>query len=849
MYRAYYDNGALGDGKVTVVKDSTVSVIVVNDYVAKKVEPINLDLGGEKVVKNADNEVVTNWDSNWEFTIVLERYGNNGWYEVDRKTVDYQNKSFTFDMSNEEYDTPGVYSYQLYEVEPDINDADRVNGMIYDLTWHTFSVYVSDADMDGELEIVRVHSDHANKDFARVGGRYNIDVAFENIQTVANDDEGNFAFNFVDYTNNNAADFTKAGTYYFLIKEVNGGSTIKGITYDDVIYRVRVEITDDLLGKLHATAHIYDNEGVPQESIIFRNSYEITGDTDLTISGTKKLNNAVPENRTFEFELYKTNNQYEINGNYIQKVSQDVNDNFEFNINYKPTDISDTPYYYVVKEVNGGQKLNGVTYDNGEYHIEVKVEDNNEGGVKSTAIIRKGGTVVTSLDFANTYKADSVGVVFDGEKVLKGNRKVKANDYTFEIYNANENFETISTAAPSVKNDAERKFKFNEITLDTAKTYYFVVKENSENALNGVTYDTSKYHITVKVVDNEQLGKLQVENITYVRAKDGNSEAANSILFENSYKATNATVSITGTKTLENRTLAENEFKFFLYSANENYVVDAQATPKEAKNNADGSFAFDALTFEQIGTYYFVISEDANTTAERVANDTSVYHLAIEIKDNEDGKLYEAGRVIKKVGSDTAVEEITFNNVFTPKPEDITVDIGVAKTVINKGSEKIGPDGFEFVLEDITTNEKWNVKSDTAGNAKFTLAYTEDDIGKTYTYKLTEVNGGKANVTYSNAEYTITVAIELNENNELVATLTKNGENVTEVVAEFENVYDYTPVPDSNSDPDSNQNSEYPNSPQTGDNINLHLLFALLFVSGSGIIGTTLYGKKTKEEN
>ncbi len=1275
---AYYDNGALGDGKVTVVKDSTVSVIVVNDYVAKKVEPINLDLGGEKVVKNADNEVVTNWDSSWEFTIVLERYGNNGWYEVDRKTVDYQNKSFTFDMSNEEYDAPGVYSYQLYEVEPDVNDTDRVNGMIYDLTWHTFSVYVSDADMDGELEIVRVHSDHANKDFALVGGRYNIDVNFENIQTVtvpalatidikknltnesgstlvslagydfglytdeacttpatvgngisaislnptdavgegwidiqfnksgqytfyvkeinegvnkmsystkvikavinvdnhtlkanalvadvsyfnadgspytlnsdgqveftnvynptdaeleidfvkkelsgrtlnngeftfevqkqdgttvltgtneasgnvtfndtlkfdkvgtyyynivetsvdgkgvtvdkttyrvvvtvtdvngrltanyvlvnavgnnvvfkntykasdttyvisgkknltgrtllndeftfvlteainaqgeiangaktyeahneyhgeftfpeitynkagtyyyviaekqsggssygikydtnkfivtvtviddtdngklvasanidandivfnnqyvatpvskridgekvlngktlvggqfsfelwqsnaewahvnaapiqtvANDDEGNFAFNFVDYTNNNAADFTKAGTYYFLIKEVNGGSTIKGITYDDVIYRVRVEITDDLLGKLHATAHIYDNDGVPQESIIFRNSYEITGDTDLTISGTKKLNNAVPENRTFEFELYKANDQYVINGNYIQKVSQDVNGNFEFNINYKPTDISDTPYYYVVKEVNGGQKLNGVTYDNGEYHIEVKVEDNNEGGVKSTAIIRKGGTVVTSLDFANTYKADSVGVVFDGEKVLKGNRKVKANDYTFEIYNANENFETISTAALSVKNDAERKFKFNEITLDTAKTYYFVVKENSENALNGVTYDTSKYHITVKVVDNEQLGKLQVENITYVRAKDGNSEAANSILFENSYKATNATVSITGTKTLENRTLAENEFKFFLYPANENYVVDAQATPKQSKNNADGSFAFDALTFEQIGTYYFVISEDANTTAERVANDTSVYHLAIEIKDNEDGKLYEAGRVIKKVGSDTAVEEITFNNVFTPKPEDITVDIGVAKTVINKGSEKIGPDGFEFVLEDITTNEKRNVKSDTAGNAKFTLAYTEDDIGKTYTYKFTEVNGGKANVTYSNAEYTITVAIELNENNELVATLTKNGENVTEVVAEFENVYDYTPVPDpdSNSDPDSNQNSEYPNSPQTGDNTNLHLLFALLFVSGSGIIGTTLYGKKTKEEN
>ena len=155
---------------------------------------------------------------------------------------------------------------------------------------------------------------------------------------------------------------------------------------------------------------------------------------------------------------------------------------------------------------------------------------------------------------------------------------------------------------------------------------------------------------------------------------------------------------------------------------------------------------------------------------------------------------------------------------------------------MNKGSEKIGPEGFEFVLENTATNEKFNVKSDNVGKANFTLGYTEDDIGKTYTYKLTEVNGGKANVTYSNVEYTITVAIELNENNELVATLTKNGENATEIVAEFENVYDYTPTP------------EYPDSPQTGDNTNLHLWFALLFVSGGGIFGTALYGRKRKEE-
>ncbi len=1042
----YYDNGSIGDGEVTVVKDATVSVLVVNDYEATKVSPVNLDLGGEKIVKDANKDVVTNWNSNWKFTMVLERYGQNGWYEVDRKSVDAQKKSFEFDMSKEEYDKPGVYSYQLYEIEPDINDPDRVDGMIYDLTWHTFSVYVSDENMDGKLEIVRIHSDHANKDFQLIGGRYTIKADFENIQTVTvpalatvdikknltnesgstlvsfagydfglytdeacttlatvgngisaisfnptdavgegwidiqfnqsgqyvfyvkeiagninkmsystkvikvvvdviihpqnanalvanaayfnadgtaynlnadgqveftnvykpdsdeleinfvkkelsgralnnseftfevqkqdgttvltgtndasgkvkfndtlkfnkvgsyyynivetstdgkgvsvdkttysiivnvtdtngqltaeyvvvnvigddvvfknsykaadttyaisgkknltgrallndeftfvltealnaqgeiangaktyeahnefggqftfpeitytksgtyyyvvtekqnsgssygikydtnkfvvtvtvkddtdngklvasanldvddivfnnqyvanpvskhidgekvlngktlvggqfsfelwrsndqwapvnatpiqtvtNDGSGKFAFNFVDYNKNNASDFTKTGTYYYLIKEVNGGSTIKGITYDDVIYRVRVEITDDLLGQLHATAHIYDNAGVPQESIIFRNSYEITGDTNLTLGGTKKLNNAVPENRTFEFELYKANNEYEINGNYIQKVSQDVNGNFEFNINYKPTDISDTPYYYVVKEVNGGQKLKGVTYDNAEYHIEVKVEDNGEGGVKSTAIIRKGGAVVTSLDFANTYKA------------------------------------------------------------------------------------------------------------------------------------TNATVSVTGTKILENRTLAANEFKFFLYPANENYVVDSQVTPKEATNNADGSFAFEALDFEQTGTYYFVINEDADTTAERVTNDTSVYHLAIEIKDDGEGKLYEAGRVIKKVGSDAAVEEITFNNVFTPEPElDLDLD------------------------PDLDPDSDLELKS-----------------------------GSKP---------------------------------------------DKEPESKPEKESDSSADSENLKSPQTGDNTNMHIWFVLLVISGGGILGTALYGKKLKEE-
>ena len=158
---------------------------------------------------------------------------------------------------------------------------------------------------------------------------------------------------------------------------------------------------------------------------------------------------------------------------------------------------------------------------------------------------------------------------------------------------------------------------------------------------------------------------------------------------------------------------------------------------------------------------------------------------------------------------------------------------------MNKGSEKIGPEGFVFLLKALTEGvADTTVETDQNGKAKFTLTFTEDDIGNTYTYKLTEANGGKANVTYSAAEYTVTVAISLNENNQLFAKLTQNGANVTEIVAAFENVYNYTPTPDA------------PNNPQTGDNTNLYLWFALLFVSCGGILGTVLCNrKKNKKEN
>lgn len=1266
---AYWDNGVIGDGQVTVIRNSTASVIVVNDYEATEVYPVNINLGGEKVVKNADNEVVENWDSDWEFTIVLERYGENGWNEVSRKTVDADNKTFTFDMSNEVYDAPGVYSYQLYEVEPEINATNRVDGMIYDLVWHTFSVYVSDADMDGQLEIVRVHSDHANKDFELVEGVYTIKADFENIQTVTvpalatvdiqkiltnesgsplvslagynfglytdvncttaatvgdgiqtisfnptdavgegwidiqfnesgeyifyvkeiagsinnmsystnvikvvvdvdihaenanalvadvsyfnadgsaytlnsdgevefineydptdaelpinfvskeisgrdmnsndnftfevqlqdgttvltgsnngtgtvtfngtlkfskvgtyfynivetstdgsgittdkttyrivvtvtdangelkasyvllnaegenivfqntytaddvtyaiggnktlkgrvllNDEftfvmteaadadgtvkdntksyetlnfiDGSFIFPEITYTeagtyyyvvaekanggssygitydktefvvtvvitdngNGNlivsevdykvkgngdvngiafvneyvpnptsaqipgnktlegkvleggdfsfelynsdanwvegtkletvqnakdgsfsftAIEYDKAGVYYYLVKEVNGGKTIDGITYDDTVFRVRIEITDDLKGQLHPEIYVYDNYNIPQESVIFINSYEITGGSSVELEGKKTLNGRDMVDGEFTFELYETDETFEVSGN-ADRIAVNTDGKFGFTLDYSAGDVGKT-FYYVVKEKNAGATVDGVSYSTLEYRITVVVEDNGKGGIKTTATIKKNGEDAAILDFVNEYKADKTTVDFEGHKTLTGIRELQENDFIFDLYNADETFAIDGSVVQSVKNKADGSFKFSNVELTEAKTYHFIIKENSENPIGGVTYDTAVYNITVIVKDDGK-GKLYVDETIIIRVKGEASETVTEIAFENSYKTTDATVTISGVKVLNGRTLTEGEFAFLMYPANSEFAIDANAQPIKAVNKADGTFTFDAQTFSEAKTYYFVISEDDTVNADRITFDKSVYHVSIEVIDSGNGKLVASNPVIVKNGSSEIAEAIRFENTYTPKPSDISIDITAHKTVVNKGSESIGPEDFEFLLENTTNGDRLSVKSNTAGNAVFTLTFSEDDIGKTYTYKLTEINGAKENVQYSTAEYAITVTVSLDADNNLVAVLTLNEAAVTSVVAEFENVYDYTPTPpDDPDDPDNPDDPDVPDSPQTGDNTNLGLWFALLFISGGAIITLTVYDRKGRK--
>ncbi len=627
-----------------------------------------------------------------------------------------------------------------------------------------------------------------------------------------------------------AITYKQAGTYVYTVEELapEGGKAY-GITYDTTKYKVTVVIKDNGEGALYVESEkVTLMNDTSANSISFLNEYEanptwaqFVGDKQLT----GKVNNAL-RGGEYEFELYNSDANWQ-RGSLKETVENGAGGIITFT---KIDFDTDEDQYFIVVEKNGGMVIDGTTYDDTIYHIWVEVTDDLKGQLHATVhIYDDEGIPQDKISFVNVYEiTEGANVTLSGEKIIDGREWKDSDRFTFELYEADENYNAAETPKLSVDADPiTHKYilSLDYTAQDVGKTYYYVLTEqNGGKTINGLTYSSAEYHIMV-VVEDDNKGGVKT-TVTVVNATTA------TLNFVNSYSADDATVTIEGDKNLSGRELVDGEFKFLMTPADEHFNALEGATAMVAFN-ADGKFTFDELTFTEAGTYYFIVSEDTTVEAERVTFDDTIYFVTIQVTDDTNGKLIASDPVIVKKGSTDSVETIEFTNVFVPKPADITVDINVNKVVVNKGTEAIGPEDFEFLLKNPADDaDAITVKSDKEGKAKFTLTFTEDDIGKTYSYRLTEVNDGRANVTYSTAEYFITITVALDgETNTLVATMTMNETAVAELVAEFENTYDYTPY--------------IPDVPPTGDTSNLTMWVALMLISGGAVL--TLFVNEQKK--
>ena len=397
-------------------------------------------------------------------------------------------------------------------------------------------------------------------------------------------------------------------------------------------------------------------------------------------------------------------------------------------------------YYYKVVEDVPAKKLEGVTYSSESYTITVTVSDDGKG--KLTAAADKS---LDALVFTNAYNA-SGSYQPAVKKVLNG-RGLKEGEFSFTITEVDKDGKTVDGGyTDTAANAADGTVSFQEITYSKPGTYYYkVVEDVPAKKLEGVTYSSESYTITVTVSDDGK-GKLTA-------AADKSLDA---LVFTNEYNATGETT-LTATKTLSGREFQKGDNWTFTVTCDdanapmpEHPVVTTTATSGTSTTLDFGKIHYTIADVNK--DYVYTITESGNVA--NVTNDpVAARTVTVSVRDKGDGTL-------------NVTQEVTGAGLtFTNKYADGETTLGVTKVL--SGREFKSGDEWTFKL----TADKGTpmpaqtvVKTDaTSGNSQSlsfgTIKYTLADVGNTYTYTIHETGSAEGVTNDPNATRIVTVTV------------------------------------------------------------------------------------------
>lgn len=321
-----------------------------------------------------------------------------------------------------------------------------------------------------------------------------------------------------------------------------------------------------------------------------------------------------------------------------------------------------------------------------------------------------------------------------------------------------------------------------------ARSHTFTYKVTESGSANGVTNDTETKTVSFEVTDDGK-GNLTVKRV-------GNDAAA--FTFTNTYSVQPVDSSVTDqvkvTKSLTGRDMAAGEFAFELLEGDK---VVATGT-----NSADGSVALSPITYTKPGTHSYMLREVGGGTHKAgVEYDGSVFAVTTTVTDNGNGTL----SVTHKVDNDA--NAVGFTNSYAPAATSVT--LGASKVLNGKSLE----DGeFSFALEG-EDGTRLTAGNDANGMVAFpAIQYSETG---TYQYTLSEVKGSETGVTYDEAAYAVTVAVEDDGEGSLVATVSYEGGKAPV----FNNTYQEPEGPAAADDPVSFVKAAVSGAAKTGDNL------------------------------
>ena len=611
------------------------------------------------------------------------------------------------------YDAAGPHTYTITE------KAGSEKGVTYDESTHKVTVNVTD---NGQGQLVATVPDN-NPTFTNTykaatttatitatkvlegkaleADKYEFELKEGDkvVATAKNAADGTVTFPVISY---DAAD-----NHTYTISEKAGSE--KGVTYDTATHKVTVAVVDNGAGELVAT--VTDNNPT------FTNTYK-AAKTTATITAKKVLEGKALEADKYEFELKE--------GDEVIGTAKNAADG---TVTFKDIEYKEAgDHTYTITEKAGSEA--GVTYDESTHKVTVKVTDNGAGQLVATA-------TNNNPTFTNTYKAATTSATITATKVLNG-KALEAGKYEFEL---KEGDKVIGTAT----NAADGTVTFEDIKYAAAGDHTYTISEKAGSEA-GVTYDTAKHEVKVKVTDNGQ-GQLEA-------AVTGNNPT-----FTNTYKAASTTVNITAKKVLNGKTLEAGKYEFELKEGDK--VIGT------ATNAVDGTVAFAGIEYKEAGEHTYTISEKAGNEA-GVTYDKSTHNVTVKVTDNGQGQLV----------ATVTDNNPTFTNTYVASSTQVTF---TAKKVLNGNGKELVKDQFKFELKE--GNEVIETATNAADGTVTFKAIEYATAGK-HTYTITEVKGNDKDIKYDENSYEVTVTVTDNGAGQLVTTVTGNNPTITNTYTE-----------------------------------------------------------------
>lgn len=305
---------------------------------------------------------------------------------------------------------------------------------------------------------------------------------------------------------------TRAGvarSHTFTYKVTESGSA-DGVTNDTETKTVKFEVTDHGDGKLT----VQRVGGDPAAAFTFTNTYSVQPvDSSVTdqVTVTKNLTGRDMKAGEFEFQLLEGTNV----------VATGTND-ASGKVALSPiTYTKPGTYNYTLCEVGGGSQKAGVQYDGSTFAVTTTVTDNGKG---TLSVAHKVDNDANTVGFTNSYAPAATSVTLGASKVLNG-KSLDAEEFTFVL--TDEGGKQVTAT-----NDANGMVVLPAIQYGEAGKYQYTIAE-VEGDESDVTYDESKYAVTVTVEDNGE-GSL-VATVAY--------EGGNASVFTNTYNAPEAPAS------------------------------------------------------------------------------------------------------------------------------------------------------------------------------------------------------------------------------------------------------------------------------------------------------------------